>query len=177
MSVGSAQKSKKYCAEAIEEKLTKGGNLLDFQKLIWKKMEEHGLDTITYLLHPSVDASAVTNTTSVCSMVTHHLWLTMDKVSEATKAQSAKYDKYDQANNMDAKDLLHKSIDADIQDEINLVKEEKTTFVEQWMEVISIIRLPTVNKFEAMKKSIRTPRIDTHQGHNIVKISIDYQEH
>ena len=34
VSVGSAQKSKKCCVEAIEEMLTKGGNLLDFQKLI-----------------------------------------------------------------------------------------------------------------------------------------------
>ena len=150
------QKSKKCCIEVIEEKLTKGGNLLDFQMLIWKKMEEYGLDTIAYLPDPSVDASAVTYTTKVHSVITHHSHFTMDKASEAAKAQSAKYNKYDQANNMDTKDLKYKSINTDIQDKLNMVKEEKTFFIEHWMEVISIICLPTVDKFEAIKKSICT---------------------
>ena len=152
----SAQKSKKCPTEAIEEKLTKGGNLLDFQKLIQKKMEECGSDTIACLPDPSVDVSATTGTASVHSVVVHHLRFTMDKASEAAKAQSAKCDKCNQANDMDTKDLLCKSINTDIQDELDLVKEEKTTFIEQWMEVISIIRLPTVDKFEAIKKSIHT---------------------
>ena len=129
--------------KAFDEKLTKGGNLLDFQKLIWTKMEEHGLETIAYLPDPSVDASAVTDTTKVYSIITHHSCFTMDKASEAAKAQSAKCNKCDQANSIDAKNLLHKSIDMDIQDELNLVKEEKTTFIEHWMEVMSIIQAQT----------------------------------
>ena len=63
---------------------------------------------------------------------------------------------------MDARDLLHKSIDTNIQDKLDLIKEEKTTFIEHWMEVISIIGLPTVDKFEAIKKSICTCRIDAY---------------
>ena len=86
----------------------------------------------------------------------------MDKASEAAKAQSAKCNKCDQANDMDAKDLLCKSIDTDIQDKLDLVEDKKTTFIEHWMEVIRIICLPTADKFEAIKKSICTCQIDVH---------------
>ena len=71
-----------------------------------------------------MDASAVTDTTNMYCVVTHHSHFTMDKASEAAKAQSAKCNRYDQANNMDTKDLLCKSIDADIQDKLNLVSDK-----------------------------------------------------
>ena len=77
---------------------------------------------------------------------------------------------------MDAKDLLHKSIDSDIQEELELVKEEKTTFIKHWMKVISVIHLPTADKFKAIKKSIHTCGIHAHHKHNIATISVNCQE-
>ena len=56
-------------------------------------MEECGLDTIAYLPDPSVDPGAVTGTTKVCSVVTHNFHFTMDKESEAVKAQSIQCNK------------------------------------------------------------------------------------
>ena len=105
-------------------------------------MEECGSNIMACLPDPSVDPSAVTDTTKVHSVVTHHSHFTMDKASKAAKAQSIQCNKCDGANDMDAKDPLCKSINANIQDELNLVKEEKSTFIKHWMEVVSIICLP-----------------------------------
>ena len=35
---------------------------------------------------------------------------------------------------------------------------------------------PTADKFELIKKGIRNRKIDAYKGHDIVKISLDYQE-
>ena len=57
-SAGSAQKSKSYRMAPMDTKLSKGSDLLDFQKLFMNRLEMHGLDTITYLPDPE-DASTV----------------------------------------------------------------------------------------------------------------------
>ena len=96
VSAGSAQKSKKYRVEALKEKLSKGGNLLDFQKKFSKKMGQFGLDTITYLPDPS-DA-AVTSTTKAFSVVNHHSRFTESRVDELSKEYEKRFDKYDRSN-------------------------------------------------------------------------------
>ena len=77
---------------------------------------------------------------------------------------------------MDAKDLLYKCIDEEIQRELDLIKDTKETFIEHWLEVVSIICAPMADKFELIKKGIRNHKIDAYKGHDIVKISLDYQE-
>ena len=177
-SAGSAQKSKGYRMVAVEPKLSKGSNLLDFQKIFKKRLESHGLDTITYLPDPEQMSSNVTGTNSgnMLSILTHHSRYTRDKATSLANEYFGKFDMYDRANNEDAKELLYNSIDTEIQKELDLVKDRFDTFVEHWMEVVSIIRVPTTDKIEAIKKTFRERKMDSYKGHDIVKVSLDYQE-
>ena len=174
VSAGSAQKSKHYRVEELKNKLHKGGKLQDFQKDLWKKMEDYGLDTITYLPDPS--AQNITAATEMYSIVNHHSRFTEAKVKELAAAYQPLFDKYDVANNRDAIALLYDSIDEDIQSELDMVKEDKETFWEQWMEIISIIRTPTIDKFEALREEIRKLKVSSIKGHNIVKLTKAYQD-
>ena len=74
-SAGSAQKSKAYRMVPVEPKLSKGSNLLDFLKNFQKRLETHGLDTVTYLPDPE-------NPQEVLSVLTHHSRYTRDKATE-----------------------------------------------------------------------------------------------
>ena len=40
VSAGSAGKSERYRTEGLEDKLSKGANLLEFQNTLWKKLEK-----------------------------------------------------------------------------------------------------------------------------------------
>ena len=175
-SAGSAQKSKGYRMVAVEPLLSKGSNLLDFQKIFKKRLEAHGLDTVTYLPDPEQASTAGGTQGEVLSILTHHSRFTREKAAEAAKEYFDKYDAYDRANNEDAKELLYNSIDSEIQRELDLVKDRLDTFVDHWMEVVSIIRVPTTDKIEAIKKTFRERKMDSYKGHDIVQVSLDYQE-
>ena len=125
---------------AVEPKLSKGSNLLDFQKIFKKRLESHGLDTITYLPDPEQASSNVTGTNSgnMLSILTHHSRFTRERATALANEYFTKFDMYDRANNEDAKELLYNSIDTEIQKELDLVKDRFDTFVEHWMEVVSM---------------------------------------
>ena len=162
-SAGSAQKSKSYRMVAVEPNLSKGSNLLDFQKIFKKRLESHGLDTITYLPDPEQASSNVTGTNSgnMLSILTHHSRFTRERATALANEYFTKFDMYNRANNEDAKELLYNSIDTEIQKELDLVKDRFDTFVEHWMEVVSIIRVPTTDKIEAIKKTFRERKMDS----------------
>ena len=175
-SAGSAQKSKGYRMVAVEPQLSKGSNLLDFQKIFKKTLEAHGLDTVTYLPDPEQTSTTGGTSTEVLSILTHHSRFTRDKAATAAKVYFNKFDQCDRANNEDAKELLCNSIDTEIQRELDLVKDRLDTFVDHWMEVVSIIRVPTTDKIEAIKKTFRERKMDSYKGHDIVQVSLAYQE-
>ena len=175
-SAGSAQKSKKYRVDAIDKVITKGGDLLVARKALEEKMKEYGLDTISYLPDPEEENKGLSASTTMLSVLTHHSRFTTEKATEGAKRYYAKFDRYDRANNADAKELLYKSLDQEIKDELDLVKQDMDTFIEWWMEVVSIIRAPTSDRFEELKKMFRNRKIDSFKGHDIVKISLAYQE-
>ena len=117
-SAGSAQKSKGYRMVAVEPQLSKGSNLLDFQKIFKKTLEAHGLDTVTYLPDPEQTSTTGGTSTEVLSILTHHSRFTRDKAATAAKVHFNKFDQCDRANNEDAKELLCDSIDTEIQREL-----------------------------------------------------------
>ena len=85
-SAGSAQKSKGYRMIAVEPKLSKGSNLLDFQKIFMKRLESHGLDTIIYLPNPEQTSSTGANAGNMLSILTHHSGFTREKATTVAKS-------------------------------------------------------------------------------------------
>ena len=124
----------------VEPKLSKGGNLLDFLKNFKKRLETHGLDTVTHLPNPEKE-------NEVLSALTHHSRCTREKATKLALVCHALFDAHARADNEDVKELLHISIEEEIQKELDLVKEGHQTAVEHLMEAISVIRVPTINLF------------------------------
>ena len=104
----------------------------------------------------------------------HHSQFNANKIETVCQdLLENKHDHYDTGNNSDAVDLLWDSINTEIQEELDMVRESKLHFAEQWMEVISIIRLPTADKFQAIKDKMRAITVNSYKGHDIVKVTKD----
>ena len=84
-SAGSAQKSKACRVVPVEPKLSKGGNLLDFLKNFKKRLETHGLDTVTYLPNPEKE-------NEVLSALAHHSRCTREKATKPALVHCALFD-------------------------------------------------------------------------------------
>ena len=64
-SITSQAKARYYRTTGIETKLTRDGNIQAFQRSVLEHLEEHGLDTITYLKDPG-------DSSKVISVITDH---------------------------------------------------------------------------------------------------------
>ena len=95
-----------------------------------------------YLPEPGVEVDQALPTTPMLSMVVNHShYQPREDVEKAVMAMYAKYNLYSQSDNEDAKEGLFNSLDADVQRELDLVKDKHDTFIEHWMEVISFIQV------------------------------------
>ena len=174
LSAGSSQKSKHYRIIGLDEKLGKGGNLLEFKELVWDHMVQYGMDSITYLDDPTTNSP-----TTKVSVIKEHSKFDIDKVELLIKEQYKKYDTYDRNNDRDAVEFLHNCLDKDTLDELKLSTKNSAGnkyFPIHWMTLTHIIRVPSADRFETIRKTIRDRKITNYPGHDITKITKDYQD-
>ncbi len=162
---GSSQKSQAYRTMGLSDKFGHSGDLLDFQSEVLKHFEKYGLDTITYVCDPA-------NPTKMASIVDQHTKFSKEDASKAVQLVIKDYDEYDKANIADAKTFVENSLTKELAKELGMsTKKGIDNFVDFWMLLMEIIRVPSTDHFEEIKKTLRERKISDFAGENVVKMA------
>ena len=168
-SAGSSQKSQAYRTTGLENKFGHGGDLLDFQQEVMKHFERYGLDTITYVGDPADHSKMI-------SIVAHHTKYTMASAKQAYQAYENQLDAYDKANTEDAKIFIENSLSKELAKELGQITKTIDNFIEYWMHLMDIVRIPTTDHFEKLKEKMRTRKIANYSGEDVIKMCQDYTD-
>lgn len=155
--------------EGLSEKFDKGSDLEVFITKVWKHLERHGLDSITYLpdpANPTVDMSSV---------VEMHARFTLDHVRAFIGSQWTKYDNYDLSNDSAAKEFLMNSVSAEIYKELHLACEKEDSFPVTFMQFMKIVRTVTIEHITNVKERIKARRPQQYAGQDIAQMAMDFK--
>ena len=167
-SISSQAKALHYRTQGLETKFTRDGDLLTFQKKFMKHLVSYGMDTITYIQDP-------TDKSEVLSVVTDHaLFNIKDGVTMGNLYQKEKFDRYDLDNVRDAKELLLKSIDHELETQLYENCTEEDSFVAYWLNLIHIVRSVSVDRFDKIKDRIKARNINDYPGQSVELIVTDF---
>ena len=144
------QKSAIYRTKGLTNKYSTKDKLSDFQKAVWKHLEENGLDTISYLQDP-------TDSTSVLSVVTHHARYANDleKASRLSLLFKSKFDFWDKKNDFEATKFLISSLSTEVRDGFEPFQKDNDTFAMTWLRLVHYLVTTTSQTYDDMKAEIR----------------------
>ena len=137
-----SQKAYKYKKEGCTIKFKEGDSLQDFQKRINKYLQDHGMDTIGYL--PDVGGTTMLN------IVDSHARFTEEYVHTQAERYKLKYDEYDKANSVAAREALLRSVDEPIAQELERLLEENDGFMVAWITLVREIQTMSYNRFDSL---------------------------
>ena len=133
-------------------------------------LEDHGLDTITYIADP-------TDPTKNVSIVHHYGKFTRESGSE--KGDDDKlihFDSYALQNVTDAKKFLYNSVSDHHKKQLNQKCSQDCSFITYWLELIHSIQSTSMERFEAIKIRIKSRQPTDYEGENIEKLCTDFYE-
>jgi hypothetical protein len=152
-SYSSQAKGQYFRTEGLKTKFSRGGNVLAFQRDVFDHLEDHGLDTTTYLKDPG-------DPTQMVSTVTDHGRFNMDKgIQEGIEAGLIHFDEYCEQNDKDAKKFLSNSLEEDLKDQMNEAVNRKDPFTVHWFELMRIVKSGSMERFNKLK--VRTNDMHT----------------
>ena len=167
-SMTSEAKGLKYQIGGLENKLTQTGDLQTFQKKVMKHLVAYGLDTVTYVPNPS-------SSTEVVSIINQHgLYTLKDGSALGNRIKEREFDSYCHDNDRDAKDFVLNSVDEELESQLYQDCQEEDSFVAMWLTLIHIVRLVSINRFDAIKERIRSRKISDYPGENVETILTDF---
>jgi hypothetical protein len=166
-SVGSSAKARHYRTIGLETKFSRTGNLQVFQREVMEHLQEHGMDTITYLPDP-------TDTSKMISIVEHHARFSYDEAESGEVFQKARYDRYDKENMRDGKAFLGKSIDEDLKEQLYDLSGMSDTFIMMWMNLIGLVQSVSIDWYDKIKMRLKQRRIKNYAGEDVMALSSDY---
>ena len=155
--------------EGLITKFDKKGNLLTFKDEVWEHLVDCGLDTIAYVQDP-VEEDKMTN------VVLDHVRFTLDSIKVQMKAQEAKYDSYDLANDKTAKEFVLASLTTDFRQAIRDVMRKEDPFPVLWVRIIEKIQSTSVERFDDIKEAIKRLKPSAYAGENLETMMRDYRE-
>ena len=137
-----------------------GDNFSKFKEKIQEHLEEHGMDTVSYLKDP------MGNTLKAVSVVEHHAKYTIDKHESfkmCGKFESY-YDELDRANSSEASKMLLESLSPKLKGrmEDKLDKHERANFCKVFIELAFEVCLTGSKHLESLKKIIRASKPNQH---------------
>jgi hypothetical protein len=147
-SLSGAQKSYNYCQKGLKTSFDCGSDLSVFQTALLKKLQDTGLDTITYMPHPKDPKDMV-------SILQYYASFMLDAVREHAKRLVPLYDQYDDANDRMAITCLLDSLAPGLANTIEKKCLESDSFAVVWMILIQTIQSTSVEVYELLKKSIK----------------------
>jgi len=160
-------KGLEYRIKGLETKFTGDSDLQLFQMQVLEHLEQHGMDTITYLQDP-------TDPSQVISVIDNHSRFDIKTGCKLSKQVAKHYDSYDDENVRDAKKFLRKSIDANLEKQLYENCETDDNFITIWLNLIHMVRSVSINRFSKIKERIKGRKISSYAGENIQSIVSDY---
>ena len=173
-SISTQAKSQYYRTQGLETKFSKGKDLQTFQRKIFDHMKLHGMDTITYLEDPYDKSKLV-------SVVQDYGRYDLEEaIKLANKTRTNHFDKYDDANQVDARKYLMNSLDDELETELYNNCEDEDCFGAVWFNLIQIIQSSSMERYERVKDRIKNRSIKDFEGENVEKCAAahyaDYKE-
>ena len=163
-----SQKAYKHRKEGCSIKFKEGDSLQDFEKRMNKYLLDHGLDTIAYL--PDVGS------TNMLNIVDSHARFTEEYVRSQAEKYEKKYDEYDKANSVAAREALYNSVNESIAIELEGLLEEGDGFMVAWITLVREIQSLSSDRFDGLKERIRNIKATDYPQQNIKQMSEAYEE-
>ena len=124
--------------EGLETKLTlKDSDFLDFTTLVFDRLENTGMDYVSYLPDPLEPSNMV-------SVVKNFARFTLEYVEMETASLTIKWDGYDRQNDQAAVRFLLNSLHDDLRKLIQTRKETDDSFTVVWLRLVDIIMMSSV---------------------------------
>ena len=128
-------KHQSYRVYGLKDKYSRGQDLLVFQRSVQEHLEDHGLDTITYLKDPFKQNATI-------SVINEHGKFDLRQATkEAKELFNNTYDDYDRSNSKDATKFLLNSVDKDLKTQLYQDCSVDTPFIGYWLRLIRIVTL------------------------------------
>jgi hypothetical protein len=164
-----AQKSYNYRQKGLKTSFDRGSDLSVFQTALLKKLQDTGLDTITYMPHPKDPKDMV-------SILQYYASFTLDTVREHAKRLVPLYDQYDDANDRTAIICLLDSLAPGLANTIEKKCLESDSFAVVWMILLQTIQSTSVEVYELLKKPIKDRKPTQYAGQNLSKLAEDFRD-
>ncbi|CAJ1959920.1 unnamed protein product [Cylindrotheca closterium] len=160
-------KHRAYRVKGLETKFNLKGNLRMFQRDVIQHLVANGLDTIAYVPHCQTGIPV--------HVVEEHPSFTIESVRKQVSAQLLKYDKYDSANDSEAKLFLENSLEPSLLEKLTMRIKTTDSFPVVFITLMYLNRSQSVHRFEAIKESIRKRKPSDYPGEDISLMSEDHK--
>ena len=152
-----------------DPKFNKGSNFVQFTQDIVMELQVRGLDSISYLPHP-------TDPNGVLSVITDHARYTLDEARVLAEEFKTKWDSFDKINNFYAKKMLISSLHPDLQTDVRRKITENDPFPIIWLVMVERIQSTSTNRWALVKKRMESRKITDYSGQNIELLAYDFME-
>ena len=167
-SISGQAKARWYRTMGLTTKLTRDGDILGFERDTIDHLEDHGLDTITYLKDQG-DAS------KVISVVSNHGRFNHSKAcKEANDVALIHFDEYDQANQKDAIKFLLNSLDTDLRKQLLESVYKEDCFIVYWLTLMRIVRSVSVDRYYRVMEEMKRRRVTNYPAQDIEQAASDW---
>lgn len=133
-----------------------------------KHFVDVGIDSITYLPHPS-------DPNRMESVIKYHSSFSLESVRTHSKHFITLWDGYDRSNDRAATECLLSSLERTLYEKIEKKVRDGDTFVIVWMRLMGTIQLTSYEHFENLKKRIKGRRITQYAGQDVSALCKDFK--
>jgi hypothetical protein len=141
-----------------------------FQTAFLKKLQDTGMDTITYMPHPKEPKD-------MDSVLQYYASFLLDTDQEHAKHLVPLYDQYDDANDRTA--IMQCLLDSLVPGLANTIKKKhlkSDSFAVMWMILLQTIQSTSVEVYELLKKWIKDCKPTQYAGQNLSKLADDFRD-
>ena len=168
-SVSLSAKAYGYHTTGFETKFfTKDKDFMSFSRKVPRHLEDHGMDTISFLPDP-LDKN------KMISVVKNHARFSLEYAQVEYKKIKNSMDAYDISNHEVAMTFLCNSLDPDLEELLDTHMDEDEAFPIAWLCLMDLIVSSSINKFETIKDRIKKCLPSQYKGQDIIKLSQDFQ--
>jgi len=134
--VGSQQKSYRARTKPLVDKYKRGDSIKQFETKIWRKLEDYGLETISYVPDPQ-------DGTKMVSVIKEHPRISLKHARSYLKKVMSGWDTYDKENDGAASTMVKESLDNDFAEGVEAMlplpdqaSPEDQTFIILWLQIM-----------------------------------------
>ena len=161
-------KSQAYRIQGLDAKFTRKSDIHTFQQDVMDHLEDHGMDTISYIVDP-------TDKTKMVSIVTNHGKYTLGEGTIQGDEDAAVYfDNHDKNNVRDAKRFVYNSCNEELRQQLNENCTRDCSFVTYWLELIHATQSVSMERFASVTERIKNRKVSQYPGENIERMCSDY---